>query len=131
MVVVRDAQRRHATLPAVAVVLGALFLFSYTLSGPCFLPPTLGFSLSTTATLAGPNFGVTQGMPGRRSLVSRPAEKSLFEKTKNLNREIQEANSSNELLFDTDALWGVAYLVAGVLATWFFVSVLYGLKPTP
>mmetsp|Transcript_52776 Transcript_52776/g.122836 ORF Transcript_52776/g.122836 Transcript_52776/m.122836 type:complete len:108 (-) Transcript_52776:307-630(-) len=103
-------KRCRALLPAAAVILGAGVLVSWTLSDPSFVSP----QVSST---------------GKVSTVPRSA-KSLFERTKDLNEKLQEANSENELLIDTDAVWGVAYLVAGILATWFFVSLLAGLKPT-
>mmetsp|Transcript_82483 Transcript_82483/g.256163 ORF Transcript_82483/g.256163 Transcript_82483/m.256163 type:complete len:112 (+) Transcript_82483:96-431(+) len=101
---------RRARLPALALLLGALLLASWALQAPGFVSPR---------TAAAP----------RTSAVSRDA-KSLFERTKDLNEKLQEANSENELLVDTDSFWSIGYLVAGGLATWGFVQLLYSLKPT-
>ena len=65
----------------------------------------------------------------KASSVAMGAEKTLFEKTKQLNKELQEKNSENVRLVDTDELWAVFYLVAGVIATWGFVQFIESLRP--
>mmetsp|Transcript_141278 Transcript_141278/g.393751 ORF Transcript_141278/g.393751 Transcript_141278/m.393751 type:complete len:113 (+) Transcript_141278:89-427(+) len=104
------SQRCHARLPTLAVLAGALLLAAWAWPGSGFVAPRPGPA------------------PRTASAVPRGA-KSLFERTKELNKNIQEANGENELLMDTDAVWSVGYVVAGLLATWLFVSVLYSLKP--
>eukprot|EP00419_Tripos_fusus_P005585 CAMPEP_0172671394 /NCGR_PEP_ID=MMETSP1074-20121228/10891_1 /TAXON_ID=2916 /ORGANISM="Ceratium fusus, Strain PA161109" /LENGTH=116 /DNA_ID=CAMNT_0013488433 /DNA_START=62 /DNA_END=412 /DNA_ORIENTATION=+ len=68
-------------------------------------------------------------MSDERSAVSLRAEKTLFEKTKNLNKELQEKNGENVRLVDTDELWAVFYTVAGVIATYGFVQFIESLRP--
>mmetsp|Transcript_48956 Transcript_48956/g.106576 ORF Transcript_48956/g.106576 Transcript_48956/m.106576 type:complete len:105 (+) Transcript_48956:90-404(+) len=76
----------------------------------------------TTASFVGP----ASGTPS--SAVTRQA-KSLFDATKKINSKVAEANGENEYDNDTDETWAIAYVVAGLGATWLFISVLYSMKP--
>mmetsp|Transcript_61967 Transcript_61967/g.176012 ORF Transcript_61967/g.176012 Transcript_61967/m.176012 type:complete len:117 (+) Transcript_61967:83-433(+) len=113
------AQLRRPVLPAVAVACGALALLALALPGADFVAP---------ATAPG-KLAATTSPDLRGTRLPRAADKTLFEKTKNLNSKIQEANSENVVLMDTDGLWAIGYVVAGLLSTWLFISVLYSLKP--
>uniref|UniRef100_A0A6T8VE56 Uncharacterized protein n=1 Tax=Pyrodinium bahamense TaxID=73915 RepID=A0A6T8VE56_9DINO len=108
------AMRSRPRLPVALVACAALLLMAWALPGGAFV--------------ASPASAAPAGRAS--SAVPRQA-KSLFERTKDLNAKIQEANGENEMLMDTDAVWSIGYVVAGLVATWLFVSVLYSLKPTP
>mmetsp|Transcript_74577 Transcript_74577/g.218448 ORF Transcript_74577/g.218448 Transcript_74577/m.218448 type:complete len:106 (+) Transcript_74577:62-379(+) len=100
------SQRSRATVIASLLALAALLAVA-----------------QTTVNFVGPASGV-QGS----SAVTRQA-KSLFDATKKINSKVAEANGENEYDNDTDETWAIAYVVAGLGATWLFISVLYSMKP--
>mmetsp|Transcript_96533 Transcript_96533/g.186141 ORF Transcript_96533/g.186141 Transcript_96533/m.186141 type:complete len:117 (+) Transcript_96533:79-429(+) len=93
-----------------------------------------GLILCAVQNFAGLNFvpGAARSpskVAEKASATAMGAEKTLFEKTKNLNKELQEKNGENVRLVDTDELWAVFYTVAGVIATYGFVQFIETLRP--
>mmetsp|Transcript_21830 Transcript_21830/g.57689 ORF Transcript_21830/g.57689 Transcript_21830/m.57689 type:complete len:116 (+) Transcript_21830:94-441(+) len=110
------SQRSKATAVASLLALAALVAVAQ----QCFVGPA-------SSAVAEGSVLTRQAEPKERAAM--PGGKSLFDRTKGLNNKIAEANGQNETDGMTDETWGIVFTVAGIAATWFFVSALQSMKP--
>mmetsp|Transcript_41938 Transcript_41938/g.91467 ORF Transcript_41938/g.91467 Transcript_41938/m.91467 type:complete len:129 (+) Transcript_41938:56-442(+) len=122
------ALHRRSALPGVSLCVAlALVVLQSMQTMSAFLPPS---SLGATAGAAAPSSSDSLRVEsGRRLHSGRSAKKTLFEETKSMNAKLSEANSENEMVIDTDNLWGIFFAVISIGATIIFIAGLEQLKP--